>query len=77
MVGIRSHSHDKGRNKIVFLGDYIDRNDYPIEVVLLLLLYKIAFPDEIILLRGNHETSRFIRPIIFFFFFFFFMNICL
>ncbi|TNJ29315.1 putative Serine/Threonine-protein phosphatase [Giardia muris] len=42
--------------KLIFVGDYIDRGSFAIEIVVVLSLLKIQYPDFIVLLRGNHET---------------------
>jgi hypothetical protein len=45
----------KAKFYIVFLGDYTDRGRYSVEVLYTLLRLKLANPDRVFLLRGNHE----------------------
>jgi protein phosphatase len=40
---------------IIFLGDYIDRGPESPAVYLTVLRLKLAFPKQVVLLRGNHE----------------------
>ncbi len=46
----------------IFLGDFVDRGTHSLETICLLMALKIKFPNQIHLLRGNHE-DRWINSI--------------
>jgi hypothetical protein len=42
---------------MLFLGDYVDRGWYGAEVIYTIMRLKIANPERVILVRGNHEDA--------------------
>jgi protein phosphatase len=51
----------KEGNKIVFLGDYVDRGRFSKENLDFLLKQKEKYPEQIFLLQGNHEGHRILK----------------
>lgn len=43
---------------LVFLGDYGDRGSHSVEVYHIVLKLKLLFPQQVILMRGNHEGPQ-------------------
>ena len=47
---------------LIFLGDYGDRGIYPAETYYTVLRLKLLHPEQVILMRGNHEGPEDLMP---------------
>jgi calcineurin-like phosphoesterase family protein len=43
--------------KVVWIGDIVDRNPYDLQNLALVLSFWLIFPDNVFIVRGNHEDS--------------------
>ncbi len=44
------------KNKLIFMGDYVDRGSQSIAVLYMICYLKQKYPNSVILMRGNHEA---------------------
>lgn len=58
LLKILELSGNLSNTQYLFLGDYVDRGSFSIEVILLLYSLKLNFPKQIFFLRGNHECRQ-------------------
>jgi protein phosphatase len=42
----------------IFLGNYVDKGAWSLEVICMLFALKLKYPKQIIMLRGNHEDRN-------------------
>jgi serine/threonine-protein phosphatase PP1 catalytic subunit len=49
------------QSNFLFLGDYVDRGKQQLATICLLYAYKIKYPENFFMLRGNHECANISR----------------
>jgi len=47
--------------RYLFMGDYVNRGRQSCEVICLLFALKVRYPQQVIILRGNHECQAITR----------------
>lgn len=57
LIRIWNMVDDPFSKRFVFLGDYVDRGNYSIELITLLFALRTQYPDNIYIIRGNHEFA--------------------
>ena len=45
-------------NPYIFNGDFIDRGSFSVEVIMLMLCWKVCYPQHFFMSRGNHEAKQ-------------------
>jgi serine/threonine-protein phosphatase PP1 catalytic subunit len=48
--------HTNDQIQFLFLGDIVDQGEFFFGTLIIILILKIKYPQNIFIIRGNHET---------------------
>lgn len=57
LLRLFDHGGFPPKSNYLFLGDYVDRGKQSLETMALIMVFKIKYPENFFMLRGNHECQ--------------------
>ncbi|MDH4214346.1 MAG: serine/threonine protein phosphatase [Candidatus Thorarchaeota archaeon] len=58
VLSVQRYIEKYNNHYFIFLGDYADRGPEQVETINLVMALNLAYPDRVLLLRGNHESNE-------------------